>query len=214
MDTFSIEGFAAGCKEAMAAQDNRLAAAREYLARTLEHFDRDEIMAALDAAVPPGSGLGEMIVHRSPSLTVLYARVPARFRSGVHNHTVCACIGQLRGEERSVLYERAEDGCGVRATETLSVKEGEVMTLTRDAIHHIENPCDETSAALHLYAGDFAAVMDRRSLWSAEDGREGRFSFEGLLEHSARAMKRDGNEQGLAELVHAIPALEPLVESL
>jgi hypothetical protein len=59
----------------------------------------------LEAAVPAGASVGELIVHRSPTLTMLYARIPARFRSGIHDHTVCAVVGQLVGEERSITSE-------------------------------------------------------------------------------------------------------------
>lgn len=213
MEKFSIEGFAKECERAMADGECAQRAAKAHLQQTIEAHDANEIIEALEAAVPPGSGVGEMIVHRSPSLTMLYARVPPRFRSGIHNHTVWACIGQLSGEERSVLYERGQDG-SASPTETLSAKVGEVMALPADAIHHIENPNDETGAALHLYGGDFGALMDDRSLWSADSAQEGPFSFEGLLEQSARAMKKDGNDRGLTELVKAIPAVEPLVASL
>lgn len=213
MNTFSIEGFAAGCKQVVAAADNKREAGRAYLEQTLREHAIDDIVAALEAAVPAGASVGEMIVHQSPELTMMYARVPGNFRSGIHNHTVCACIGQLVGEEQSVLYERTEDG-GLRETETLSVKEGEVMVLTRDAIHHIENPNATVGRSLHLYAGDFSAIMGRRSLWSERDRSEGPFSFEGLVKQSAIAMKDGGNEAGLRALTEAIPATKELVAAL
>jgi predicted metal-dependent enzyme (double-stranded beta helix superfamily) len=210
MSTFSIEDFAAGCKQAIAQGEHGPMAARAYLEQTLRTYDTADIVAKLEAAIPAGASIGEMIVHRSPELTVLYARAPARFRSGIHNHTVCACIGQLVGEERSVVYERTEDG-GLRVRETISVKAGEVMDLPADAIHHIENPDDTVGRSLHVYAGDFAALMSRRSLWSEDEHREGPFTFERLVEQSVVAMKRSGNEHGLRELARAIPAAAKLI---
>ena len=212
MGTFSIDRFAAECKEAMADAPSAPEAAKRYLQRTLREHDAADIIATLDAAIPPGASVGEMIVHQSSELTMLYARVPARFRSGIHNHTVFACIGQLQGEERSTVYEPSGDGLRVR--EELGVVAGEVMDLPADAIHHIENPREQISCSLHIYGGDFGALMDKRSLWSEGDHAEVPFSFEGLVKHSAIAMKRDGNEKGLEELVKAIPATAPLVASL
>ena len=41
-----------------------------------------------------------------------------------------------------------------------------------EAIHHIENPDEETASALHIYGGDFGTVMDKRSLWSSDSLEE------------------------------------------
>jgi predicted metal-dependent enzyme (double-stranded beta helix superfamily) len=210
MGTFSIEAFAAGCTEAMKGEKSGRLAAKAYLQRTLREHDTADIVAALEAAIPAGASVGEMIVHRSAALTLLYARVPARFQSGIHNHTVCAVIGQLVGEERSVVYDKNDDGT-LRVRETITTRPGEVMSLTADAIHHIENPGDETSRALHVYGGDFGALMDQRSLWSPGDHREGPFSFEALLAQSVVAMKQSGNAQGLTALAEAVPAAAPLI---
>jgi len=210
MKTFSIEGFAAECEARMPGDGTGLEALRAHLAQTLRECDPAQMVETLEAAIPAGASIGEMIVYRSPKLTLLYARIPPRMRSGIHNHTVCAVLGQLVGEERSVVYERTEDG-GLRERETLSVKAGEVMSLPADAIHHIENPNDTVGRSLHCYGGDFGALMDKRSLWSENDFSEGKFSFEGLLEQAIVAMKRDGNREGLQALAKAIPAVKNLV---
>lgn len=213
MKTFSIDGFAQGCKRAMAGAEDASVAARAYLESALAQHDAAEIVAALEAAIPAGASVGEMIVHQSPELTMLYARVPAHFRSGIHNHTVFACIGQLEGEERSTIYEPTEDG-SLREVETLRVEAGEVMGLPADAVHHIENPNDGVARSLHIYGGDFGALMERRSLWDEAQRREGPFSFEGLVKQSAIAMKRTGNERGLEALGEAIPAIAPMLAQL
>jgi predicted metal-dependent enzyme (double-stranded beta helix superfamily) len=168
----------------------------------------------LEAAIPAGARFGEMIVYRCNELTLMYARVPPHFQSGIHDHTVCACIGQLTGEERSVVYEPNEDGKGLRVKETLVSRPGEVTPLEKDAIHHIENPTDGISSALHIYAGDFGALSDRRSLYSYGEHERNGFSFEGLLAESVVAMKKSGNDKGLDGLVQAIPAASKLVESV
>lgn len=151
-----------------------------------------------------------MIVHASPELTMLYARIPGRFRSGIHNHTVFACIGQLTGEETNTIYQ--PDGEGLVVESTTRVKPGEVISLPADTIHNIENPTETVSASLHIYGGDFGALMDERSLWSAGDHKEQSFSFPALLKESVKAMQQDGNITGLKALSEAIPAVKPMVE--
>jgi predicted metal-dependent enzyme (double-stranded beta helix superfamily) len=215
MSTFSIEAFAAGCKQAMAQAPNRpldrMAAARDYLQQTLQQNDTARIIEVLDAAIPPGANLGEMMVHTSPELTLLYARVPPRFQSGIHNHTVFACIAQLSGAEANTFYEQPDDGNGLDVVAHKTVRPGEILTMPADAIHHIENPMDTTSSALHLYGGDFSAVMDERSLWSYAGNEESTFSFEGLLRESVAGMKMNNNHKGLEAITRAIPATKQML---
>ncbi len=214
MTDFSIEGFAQGCKQAMDDADNRHVAAKAFLEQTLRDNACADIIATLDAAIPEGADIGEMIVHQSPELTMLYGRVPPRFRSGIHNHTVFACIGQLSGAETSTMYERTPEDGGLRETGSMTATVGKVIALHADAIHHIENPNSEVGSALHIYGGDFGAVMDQRSLWTSDGYVEKPFTFPELVAESAKAMKRDNNQAGLDALVAAIPATKPMVDAL
>lgn len=211
--TFSIEDFAAGYKQTVDAADNRKQAAVRYLEAEIARCGADEIIRALQAAVPAGATIGEMIVHASPRLTMLYARIPARFQSGIHNHTVCAVIGQLKGAEVNRIYETNDDGELEQVRET-TVRAGEVLELSKDVIHCIENPGDQDAHALHLYAGDFRAISDRRSLWSWDGHEEKPFSFPELLKESATAMHESGNRAGLDSLVQAIPKTKAFVDTL
>lgn len=182
------------------------------LERAVEEHGADAIIQALEAAIPEEASIGEMIVHRSPTLTLLYGRVPPRFRSAIHDHTVFACIAQLTGAETSVVYERGEGRQGLTVTRTVTGRPGEVTTLPPGAIHHIENPTDAIASALHVYGGDFAAVEGDRSLWSHDEHERDGFSFPKLLAQSVVAMKQTGNEQGLQRLVEAIPAAKAMVD--
>lgn len=213
MTHFSIEDFAAGCKRAMAQASNGKEAARAYLAEALARHGASEIMRALEAAIPAGASIGELIVHASPELTMLYARAPGRFQSGIHDHTVCAVIAQLEGEDVNHIFEPGPDG-SLQEARTFTVRAGEVITLDRDVIHSIENPGDQPAHALHLYKGDFRALGDRRSLWSWEDRQQKPFSFPELLKESATAMHRSGNRSGLEALVEAMPASKAFVDTL
>jgi predicted metal-dependent enzyme (double-stranded beta helix superfamily) len=213
MTSFSIEDFAAACKQAMAQAPNGRAAASAYLADTLARCGTREIIRVLEAAIPAGASIGELIVHASPELTMLYGRMPGRFQSGIHNHTVCAVIGQLEGEEVNHIFERSADG-SLREVRTTTLRAGDILTLDRDVIHCIANPGDQPARALHLYKGDFRALSDRRSLWSWDDHQQKPFSFPKLLQESATAMHRSGNRAGLQALVRAMPASKALVDAL
>lgn len=213
MANFTIEDFAKGCKEAMAGAENREHAAKQYLQQALKENNPQEIIAILDASIPKGADIGEMIVHTSPDLTMLYARVPARFQSGIHNHTVFACIGQLKGAEESTFYNKTNNDKGLVKTGTLRSNVGEVISLHEDVIHHIENPNSDTGYSLHLYGGDFNAVMEERSLWDYDNYEEKPFTFQGLIHESIKGMKLNHNQAGLDEIVKAIPKTKPLVEA-
>lgn len=212
-NTFSIEEFATECKRAMAGAPNRREAARAYLADTVARCGAPEIIRTLQAAIPAGATIGEMIVHASPELTMLYARLPGRFQSGIHNHTVCAVIAQLEGQEINRIFE-ADAGGSLREVRTTTVLAGETLTLDKDVVHCIENPNEDQTHALHLYAGDFGALADRRSLWSWDDHEQKPFSFPELLKESATAMHHSGNRNGLDALVSAIPAAKTFVDVL
>jgi predicted metal-dependent enzyme (double-stranded beta helix superfamily) len=121
-------------------------AASASLETVLAETDRQETIGVLDASIPEGADIGEMIVHASPELTLLYARVPPGFQSAIHNHTIFACIGRLAGEELGTIYERSADGQGLSVVTSVSLKAGQVTSLPEDAIHHIENPGDSRGA--------------------------------------------------------------------
>lgn len=210
MNPFSIEDFAAGCKQAMAASNNPEAAAKAFLEKALRDYSMEEIAEVLDGAIPAGASVGEMIVHSSPELTMLYARVPPRFESGIHNHTVFACIGQLEGTEVSTVYKQED---GLSPVETLVAVAGSVISLPADVIHHIENPGNTTGRSLHIYGGDFKALNDDRSLWDVESHDEQAFSFPELLNQSVKIMKAHGNRDGLEAVAQAIPATRSLIDA-
>lgn len=214
MENFTIHGLVQELEQVMDTVADPQPEVARRLRDTVARYGAEAIIEALEAAIPAGASIGEMIVHRSPKLTLLYGRAPSRFRSAIHDHTVFACIAQLSGAETSVVYEPAEDGEGLAVVRTVTGRPGDVTTLPADAIHHIENPTDEVASALHVYGGDFGAVMGDRSVWSHDAHERGSFSFEKLLQQSVVAMKRTGNDEGLQGLVEAIPAIKPMVDGL
>lgn len=213
MQEFTIDALALSLEDAKKTAENPQEAVARKLELAIATFGAPAIIEALEAAIPEGASIGELIVYRSPELTMLYGRIPPHFQSGIHDHTVFACIAQLTGEERSVVYEPTADGSGLEIARTEVGRPGDVTRLAPDAIHHIENPCDEVSAALHVYGGDFSALEPERSLWTHDHVR-GNFSFPALMRNSVIAMKRSHNQEGLDGLVAAMPAAAKLVEAV
>jgi predicted metal-dependent enzyme (double-stranded beta helix superfamily) len=213
MQKFTIEGLVQELKDAGREATDRQDAVAKRLRVAMAKHGAESIIAALEAAVPAGADIGELLVHQSDDLTLLYGRIPANFQSGIHDHTVFACIAQLTGEERSVVYEADPEGQGLTVVRTEIGRPGDVTCLPADAIHHIENPTGEIAAALHVYGGDFSAVKEHRSLWSHDHVKES-FSFEKLMHHSVLAMSKSGNTDGLEGLTSAMPAAQKLVDAL
>jgi len=214
MSVFSIEGFATGCKAAMENATDKRQAAKACLQKMLEENETSHVIKVLEDAIPEGADIGEMIVHQSAELTMLYGRIPPRFQSGIHNHTVFACIAQLQGEEINTSYQKTENGDGLRVFGTVTNKAGGVISMPEEAIHHIENPNQETGKALHIYGGDFGAVMDQRNLWSSDSYEMKPFTFKDLLGESIKMMKLNDNAMGLDELARAIPITKPMIDAL
>ena len=84
----------------------------------------------------------------------------------------------------------------------------------KDVIHSISNPNDTTSHALHIYGGDFKAVMSERTLWSAEELKAMPMSFPTLMKECCVRMNMEGNDKGLDETAKAIPKLQPLINQI
>jgi predicted metal-dependent enzyme (double-stranded beta helix superfamily) len=97
-----------------------------------------------------------------------------------HEHRMWAVVGVYAGEELNRVYERSSGG--LEEVRTRVVRVGEVFTLDADAIHSVENPGDEWTAALHVYGGDIENV--ERNAWDA-GGREVPFA---VVDAARRAM--------------------------
>mmetsp|Transcript_23269 Transcript_23269/g.50584 ORF Transcript_23269/g.50584 Transcript_23269/m.50584 type:complete len:236 (+) Transcript_23269:187-894(+) len=218
---FSVDTFAKEIKDAMnTASPNdvtkRQAAAASYYRSVLSSHTITEIMSVLQNSIPPDANVGEMIIHTSDDLTILYARLPPRFMSAVHDHTIFACIGALIGREQNIIYSLGDGGKDVPPTveREFVLEPGQIAELSPDVIHSISNPSDDTSHSLHIYGGDFKAVMNERTLWSSDELRAMPFSFPALMKESCLRMKREENDVGLDATATAVPALKPLIEQI
>ena len=189
-------------------------ATAQYLRTVIAELGTQTIIDLLEAALPSDLGMGDLVVYRSEQITMLYGRVPAHFRSAIHDHTVFACIAQLSGQETSVIYKPSAEGASLRQIKTVTGNPGDVTVLMEDAIHHIENPTEEIAAALHVYGGDFQAVESLRSLWSHDHHVPEPFSMPAFLKQSLLAMKAEGNDAGLQGVARAMPSVKPLIHAL
>ena len=69
----------------------------------------------------------------------------------------------------------AEDG-RIEAAGAKSLGERDAEPLGRDIIHSVTNPVSRLTGAIHVYGGDFFAVI--RSEWDPETLREDRYDLE------------------------------------
>ena len=99
--------------------------------QTIEKYGTEEIKARLNEAIPAGADIGEMMLHTSNELTMIYARVPPYFMSAVHNHTLFACIGCLEGKEDNTIYSLQNGSVDLPPTidRQFTITSGEVIEL-------------------------------------------------------------------------------------
>jgi len=93
-------------------------------------------------------GLADLICFRSPTLRMLKAAKPPRFKSPPHNHNIWAVIGTYDGQEYNSFYRRG--GKGLETAGSKDLKADEVVVPGEDAIHAIANPLDCVSCAIHI----------------------------------------------------------------
>ena len=143
MSSFSIDTFATEVKAAMNKADAdksninaRQHAATQYFKQTLEKYGTEEIKARLNEAIPAGADIGEMMMHTSDQLTMIYARVPPYFMSAVHNHTLFACIGCLEGKEDNTIYSLQNGSVDLppKIDSQFTITSGEVIELPHVSI--------------------------------------------------------------------------------
>ena len=166
---FDIEGFAADCRAALAADPGAGRAMREVVARAVS--DPAVLMRALGE--PRRAGFN--VLHHAPDLTVLNLVWGPGMAVMPHNHRAAAAIGIYAGREDNAFWRRVgagEDGPGrIEAAGGRTLVERECAVLGRDIIHSVTNPLPRLTGAVHVYwGGDFFA--DGKSEWDPETLRE------------------------------------------
>ncbi len=93
----------------------------------------------------------------------------------IHDHRVWGLVGVLRGEERSVSYDRNADG-SLRAGPATRLQKGTVAAVSPDIgdIHAISNGLPEQSSiSIHVYGGNIGRI--RRATFDEATGAEREF---------------------------------------
>jgi predicted metal-dependent enzyme (double-stranded beta helix superfamily) len=153
---FDIDELIDDCKAAVTDADPR-GAVRDVLTRALQRPDEVAGAVAQDAA-------GLQILHNAPELTVLNVTWAPRMAIYPHDHRMAATIGIYGGAEANTLYRRGSER--IQKAGGRLLERGDVLSLGSDAIHHVENPRDTPTGAIHVYAGDF--VNAARSQWDPD----------------------------------------------
>lgn len=151
--------------------------------------DPTAVKTALDAELAgrdlSKSGLANFICYRSPTLTVLKAITPPKFKTPPHNHNMWAVIGTYEGQEDNTFYRRS--GTGLEKAGGKDLKIGDVVVLGGDAIHAIANPLDHASGAIHVYGGDLLDFSNR-STWNPFTFEEHPYDINLLMNYSRQLM--------------------------
>ena len=82
-------------------------------------------------------------------------------KTPIHNHTVWALIGMLRGSERAENFAMGEPGGAMRALGIDVLEPGRVETLSPDTgdIHRVSNMYDDrVSISIHVYGGNIGRI--------------------------------------------------------
>ncbi|KAL7494319.1 hypothetical protein ACHAWT_003048 [Skeletonema menzelii] len=218
-NTFTVEGFVQDVKEAIHASPGSVKeqqqAVKDLMTKVYAENSTDSMIEVLTDATPPGASISEMILHADDDTTVLWAQIPPRFQSAVHDHSIWANILPLTGSEKNIIFEEDNSpGNKLNVVKEVVVHPGEILKLPADAIHCIENTSDFPARALHVYGGNFKTIDHERTYWSWKTKEKLPFSQPGLIKECVTRMADSGNEVGLDAIVKAIPKLEPLVEQV
>jgi len=156
---FHLKQFVEDC------QGKSAAAVKELITDALR--DPTAVQNALDAELARReivrSGIANNICYRSPTLTVLKAMTPPRYKTPPHNHNMWVVIGTCSGQEDNTFYRRGPRG--LKAAGGKQLRTGDVLMLGAETIHAIANPLDRASCAIHVYGGDLLNFTNR-SVWN------------------------------------------------
>ncbi|MBI3247549.1 MAG: hypothetical protein HYZ50_13685 [Deltaproteobacteria bacterium] len=132
------------------------------------------------------SAMGDLLIYRSPELTVLKAAVPAGFKSPPHNHLMWAVIGVYDGQENNFFYRRS--GETLEAAGGRDLQASDVLVLGQEVIHAIANPLDRTSYAIHVYGGDLPGAP--RRMWNPFTLKEEAFEYQTMRGYAKELMAK------------------------
>ena len=180
---FDLDRFIADCCDAVTA-DATHKSVGEVVARAVS--DPNAVLTELGE--PRCAGVEGL--YRSQELTILNVVWGPRMTIMPHNHLMWAVIGIYTGREDNIFWRRVPDADGgrIEAAGAKSLGERDAEPLGRDIIHTVTNPLTRLTGAIHVYGGDFYAVV--RSEWDPETLLERAYDVEKNLRLFAEANAR------------------------
>lgn len=103
----------------------------------------------------------QYLIHRDPEdrfCVVSFVWGPGQ-ETPIHDHLVWGIVGQLRGSEQAIVYDRTEGG--MVATFDGILRTGEVISVSprKGDIHKVSNAeSDRDSISIHVYGGNIGEI--------------------------------------------------------
>ncbi|NNE95484.1 MAG: hypothetical protein HKN24_05595 [Acidimicrobiales bacterium] len=163
---FDVDDFVEQCRAALDESEPQLAV-RDVVARAVSQ------PAAIKAALGTPNGWKTEPLHIDDRFTVLHFIWPPTLELFPHEHKMWSTVGIYGGIEDNTLYRR--DGDRVVVSGHRRGEAGDVLLLGADAIHSVENPSRQWTAAIHVYGSDFFAHP--RLQWDLKTGEPQPFSL-------------------------------------
>lgn len=114
--------------------------------------------AAADFAWHEKYGMGDLELYQAPDDGILITLGAWQPGHGVppHDHGTWAVVVGIEGNEHNLLWRRLDDGsrpgyAEIDKLETKLVSPGEVLTMTAEDIHSVDNSGEDVSYTLHVY---------------------------------------------------------------
>jgi predicted metal-dependent enzyme (double-stranded beta helix superfamily) len=170
---FDIDRFVEDCRESLKEGGPR--ALKEIVEKTVRN--PEPLLLALGE--PKRAGLNTL--YRADDLTVLNLIWGPGMTLYPHDHRMLAVIGLYGGREDNTFYRRTDQGLTEQGGKELHTRD--TVILGDAVIHSVNNPLDELTGALHVYAGDFFGTP--RSEWDPETLEEHPYD----VEHTIRAFE-------------------------
>lgn len=165
-----IEGFTQIIDRSAADEQAILAAGRPLLAGLVANDD----WLAEEFARPHPQYYQQYLLHADPQdrfSVVSFVWGPGQ-KTPVHNHTVWALIGMLRGAERAEGFAVPQPGQPMQLTgeETLAPGDIDMVSPRLGDIHRVSNVFDDrVSISIHVYGGNIGKIA--RHVFDTETGQ-------------------------------------------
>ena len=176
---FKREEFISKCKELV-----KLEGGHKKIKSLLQESLLDTGQVIKELGEPDSAGLD--ILYRADDLTILNFVWAPNMELHAHNHNIWAIIGIYSGVEENTFYIR-KNGTIVKQN-SKNLEAGDVVMLGEDVIHSVRNPTDAATGGIHVYGGDFVAVM--RSEWDMDSFQESPYDMEHTRKVFADANRR------------------------